>query len=249
MSLLTTPPAPPAQALRTFPRHVAIIMDGNGRWAQRHGWRRSRGHREGAESVRAITRECSRLGIEALTLYAFSADNWRRPRAEVAFLMALLRRYLAEERREIMTNGIRLRAIGEIERLPRGVQGPLRETIALSAENRGLTLNLALSYGGRQEILRAVRKIAASVRAGALSVEAIDSQLLSDHLDTAGLPDPDLLIRTGGEMRLSGFLLWQVEYSEIWVTSTPWPEFRERELHGALDHFARRERRFGGLVG
>ncbi len=249
MSLLTIPAAPPPLAARPLPRHVAIIMDGNGRWAQRLGWRRSRGHREGAESVRAITRECSRLGIEALTLFAFSADNWRRPRAEVAFLMALLRRYLVEERREIMENGIRLRAIGEIDRLPRGVRRQLGETIALSAENRGLTLNLALSYGGRQEILRAVRKIAESVRAGALPLEAIDAQLLSDHLDTAGLPDPDLLIRTGGEMRLSGFLLWQVEYSEIWVTPAPWPEFRERELHAALDHFTRRERRFGGLVG
>lgn len=232
-----------------LPRHVAIIMDGNGRWAQSRGWERSRGHLEGAESVRAVTRECARLGIEALTLYAFSADNWRRPRMEVMFLMRLLKRYLIQERREIMDNGIRLRTIGDIQGLPARVRRLLEETIAMSRENRGLILTLALNYGGRQEIVRAVRRIAEGVRAGEIGPETIDARLIAENLDTAGLPDPDLVIRTSGEMRLSGFLLWQVEYSEFWVTQTPWPEFRESDLHAALRSYAARERRRGGLIG
>jgi undecaprenyl diphosphate synthase len=231
-----------------LPNHVGIIMDGNGRWARKRGWRRTRGHQEGAASVRAVTRECARLGIKVLTLYAFSSDNWRRPRAEVSFLLRLLKKYLVDERREIMENDIRLRAIGEIEGLPRSVRRELDCTMEMSRQNRGLNLMLALNYGGRREILRAVRRIAETVQSGQLRPGDIDAALLSGHLDTAGLPDPDLVIRTGGEMRLSGFLLWQVEYSELWVTSTPWPEFREGELHAALRHFAARERRFGGLV-
>jgi undecaprenyl diphosphate synthase len=223
-------------------------MDGNGRWARSRGWERTRGHREGAESVRAVTRESSRLGIEALTLFAFSADNWRRPRLEVSFLMHLLERYLVGERGEIMENSIRLNAIGEVSMLPARVRAELERTIAMSRDNQGLVLTLALNYGGRQEIVRAVRRIAGEVRAGRLAPDSIDADLLSRNLDTAGLPDPDLVIRTGGEMRLSGFLLWQVEYAEIWVTQKPWPEFREADLHAALQAFAGRERRFGGLV-
>ncbi len=230
-----------------LPRHVAIIMDGNGRWARTRGWERTRGHLEGAESVRAVTRECARLGIEALTLFAFSTENWRRPRFEVRFLMRLLERYLAEERREIMDNGIRLRSIGEVEALPARTRRALEETIALSRDNRGLTLTLALNYGGRMEIVRAVRRIARAVKAGRIAPESIDAGLMDENLDTAGLPDPDLVIRTSGEMRLSGFLLWQVEYSEFWVTPKPWPEFREADLHAALRAFAARERRRGGL--
>src|SRR5262245_7967746 len=242
----TRPPALPFAG--PLPRHVGIIMDGNGRWARNRGWRRTRGHREGAESVRSITRECARLGIKVLTLYAFSSENWSRPRPEVSFLMRLLNSYLITERTEIMENDIRLRAIGEIDGLPPRVRRELDRTMEMSRENRGLNLILALNYGGRREILRAVRRIAETVQAGNLQPEAIDASLLSGHLDTAGLPDPDLIIRTGGEMRLSGFLLWQVEYSELFVTRTPWPEFREAELHAALRHVAARERRFGGLV-
>ena len=230
-----------------FPRHIAIIMDGNGRWALRRGWRRSRGHREGAESVRAITRECARLGIEALTLYAFSSENWRRPRPEVGFLMRLLEKYLVDELREIMENDIRLRAIGDLEALPERVRRRLEETMAASAGNRGLVLNLALNYGGRGEILRAVRRIAGEVAAGRLRPETIDIATITERLDTAGIPDPDLVIRTGGEMPLSGFLLWQVEYSEIWVTETAWPDFRKEQLHAALRSFASRNRRFGDV--
>jgi len=241
------PPAavPPAGSL---PAHIGIIMDGNGRWARSRGWLRTRGHEEGADSVRTITRECARLGIEVLTLYAFSSDNWRRPRAEVSFLLRLLKKYLVSERREIMDNDVRLRAIGEIEGLPSAVRKELDRTVEMSRGNRGLNLILALNYGGRREILRAVRRIAENVRSGRLRPEDIDAALLAGHLDTAGLPDPDLIIRTGGEMRLSGFLLWQVEYAEFWSTSTPWPEFREEELHAALRHYAGRERRYGGLV-
>ncbi len=242
-TLLEARPAQPQPA--HLPRHIAIIMDGNGRWASSRGWERTRGHLEGAESVRAVTRECARLGIGALTLYAFSSENWRRPFKEVRFLMALLERYVLKERREIMENDIRLRAIGEVEALPSGARRALEDLIRVSSGNRGLVLTLALNYGGRSEIVRAVRKIAEEVRAGKLRPEDIEAATISERLDTAGLPDPDLVIRTGGEMRLSGFLLWQVEYSELWVTGTPWPEFREAQLHQALRDFAERERRFG----
>jgi undecaprenyl diphosphate synthase len=237
----------PVPASEALPRHVAIIMDGNGRWARARGWERTRGHLEGAESVRAITRECARLGIEALTLFAFSTENWRRPRLEVRFLMRLLERYLAREREEILMNGIRLRSIGETEALPARVRRKLSETIALSKDQRGLTLTLALNYGGRREIVRAVRRIARAVKSGELDPESIDAGLIAENLDTAGLPDPDLVIRTSGEMRLSGFLLWQLEYSEFWVTPKPWPEFREADLHAALRAYAARGRRRGGL--
>jgi undecaprenyl diphosphate synthase len=236
-----------AAARPRLPRHIAIIMDGNGRWANVRGWERTRGHLEGAESVRAVTRECARLGIEALTLYAFSSENWRRPPIEVRFLMGLLERYLLAERREILENDIRLRAIGEVEALPPRVQKVLAETMSLSAANRGMVLTLALNYGGRAEIVRAARRLALEVQAGTLRPEDIDARALSARLDTAGLPDPDIVIRTGGEMRLSGFLLWQVEYSELWITETAWPDFREEDLHAALKDFAARERRFGGV--
>ena len=246
---LAAPSAPPSSMPRPepLPRHVAIIMDGNGRWARAHGWARTRGHLEGAESVRAVTRECARLGIEALTLFAFSTENWRRPRLEVRFLMRLLERYLEQERREILDNGIRLRSIGETEALPLRVRQKLAETIALSKDHRGLTLTLALNYGGRREIVRAVRRIARAVKSGGVDPESIDAGLIDENLDTAGLPDPDLVIRTSGEMRLSGFLLWQLEYSEFWVTPKPWPEFREADLHAALRAYAARGRHRGGL--
>ena len=228
-----------------MPRHVAIIMDGNGRWAQSRGLPRVKGHEEGARSVRAIVRECRKRGLEALTLYSFSTENWRRPKAEVGALMTLLQQYVLQERREILDNNIRLRAIGQIDRLPLFVRVPLKALVRESAGNTGMTLNLALSYGARAEIVSAVQALAEQVRRGQLQPNAIDEQAISDHLFTAGLPDPDLLIRTSGELRVSNFLLWQIAYAEIYVTDVAWPDFREPELARALASFGNRERRFG----
>ncbi len=227
------------------PRHIAIIMDGNGRWAQAHGHPRVIGHREGALSVRAITRECRRLGVEALTLYSFSTENWGRPDDEVAALMGLLLEYLVSERAEILDNDIRLAHAGQVERLPDNVQEALYELEAASAHCESMVLNLALSYGGRQEIVRAVQRIAEAVAAGALAPADIDEACVSSHLYTAGLPDPDLVIRTSGELRLSNFLLWQVAYAELYVTELPWPAFREDALHEAIAAYHQRQRRFG----
>ncbi len=227
------------------PRHVAIIMDGNGRWARAQGLPRERGHEEGARSVRAIVRECRKRGVESLTLYSFSTENWRRPKSEVGALMTLLQQYVLQERREILDNSIRLRAIGQIDRLPLFVRMPLRALVKESAKNTGMTLNLALSYGARAEMVDAVQAIAEQVRTGKLKVANIDEQLISDHLYTSGQPDPDLLIRTSGELRVSNFLLWQIAYAEIYVTQTAWPDFREAELAKALASFGQRERRFG----
>jgi len=237
-----SPSEPPSPHV---PRHVAIIMDGNGRWAHSRGLPRVRGHEEGVDSVRAITRACRELGVEVLTLYSFSSENWGRPEDEVTALMQLLVRYLDSERDEILDNRIRLTHCGEIERLPEEVQLGLQFLEGLSADNKGMVLNLALSYGSRQEITRAVRGLAARVAAGELSPEDIDEDMIEAGLDTAGLPDPDLVIRTSGEMRLSNFLLWQVAYSEIYVTTVPWPEFREEQLREALDEYSKRQRRFG----
>ncbi len=227
------------------PRHIAIIMDGNGRWAQARGLSRVRGHEEGAESVRAIVRACRELGVGALTLYSFSTENWRRPATETAALMRLLQRYLRQEREEILTNGIRLRAIGELGRLPGFVRKPLAALRRESRGNEGMVLNLALSYGGRSEITQAARALAREVAAGRLHPDDIDEAAFARHLDTAGLPDPDLLIRTSGELRLSNFLLWQLAYTELYVTETAWPDFRRPQLLEALEEYASRERRFG----
>ncbi len=227
------------------PRHVAIIMDGNGRWAEARDLPRVKGHEEGARSVRAIVRECRKRGVEALTLYSFSTENWRRPKAEVGALMTLLQQYVLQERREILDNNIRLRAIGQIDRLPLFVRMPLKALVRESAGNTGMSLNLALSYGARAEIVSAVRAISEQVKKGRVKAAAIDEQLISDHLFTAGQPDPDLLIRTSGELRVSNFLLWQIAYAEIYVTDVAWPDFREPQLAEALSSFGRRERRFG----
>ncbi|MEE2827666.1 MAG: isoprenyl transferase [Myxococcota bacterium] len=227
------------------PRHIAIIMDGNGRWAGARGFDRIKGHEEGVHSVRAITRACRRKGVEALTLYSFSSENWGRPDDEVTALMGLLLQYLEAERDEILDNQIRLTHSGEVERLPRAVQTALEVMEGLSADNEGMVLNLALSYGSRQEIVRAVRSVAGRVERGELRADEIDEEHLESALYTAGLPDPDLVIRTSGELRLSNFLLWQVAYAEIYVTPVPWPEFREAQLEEALEEFARRQRRFG----
>jgi undecaprenyl diphosphate synthase len=228
-----------------LPRHVAVIMDGNGRWATEQGLPRVRGHEAGAETVRAIVRACGKRGIEALTLYSFSTENWGRPGDEVEALMALLARFLVDEREELMGNSVRLQGIGQLERLPPHVRQLLQEATRLTADNDGLLLTLALSYGSRAEIVEAVRQIADEVAGGQLSPENIDEQAITDRLYTAGVPDPDLLIRTSGEMRLSNFLLWQLAYAELYVTDVYWPDFREPHLDVALEAYARRQRRFG----
>jgi undecaprenyl diphosphate synthase len=224
---------------RPLPRHVAIIMDGNGRWAEARGLPRVAGHREGSEAVRAVTRAARRIGIEALTLYAFSSENWARPDEEVGALMELLAEFLESERAEMMENGIRLAAIGDLERLPPGVQAKLAAVRAETAGNRGMTLTLALSYGGRQELVQAARRAAAEKGAG---LEAAD---LEAGLFTAGLPDLDLLVRTSGERRISNFLLWQCAYAELFFTEILWPDFRGAELAAAIEDYQTRERRFG----
>ncbi len=226
---------------RPLPRHVAIIMDGNGRWAEARGLPRIAGHREGSESVRAVTREARRIGVPALTLYAFSAQNWARPEDEVAALMQLLAEYLASERDEIMRNGIRLNAVGDLPRLPAFVRTGLEAAMAESHGNGGMVLTLALSYGGQEEIAQAARR--AARKAG--SPEALDGALLESELWTAGLPELDLLVRTGGERRISNFLLWQAAYAELCFSDVYWPDFREVELLGAIADFQARQRRFG----
>ena len=236
---------PDAIDLERIPRHVAIIMDGNGRWAKRQGKPRLYGHKVGVEAVQGIV-ECARdLGVEVLTLYAFSTENWKRPADEVGGLMGLLKTYLLKELAKMLKNSIRLTCIGEISKLPRDVRQVLEETMEKTATNDKLTLNLALSYGGRNELIQAVQQIATKVKDGTLQVEAIDEKLIDSHLYTAELPDPDLLIRTGGEARLSNFLLWQASYAEIYFTDIMWPDFRDQAFYSAILEFQGRERRFG----
>jgi undecaprenyl diphosphate synthase len=230
-----------------LPQHVAIIMDGNGRWAQQRGLLRIEGHQRGVQSVRATIEECCRLGIGQLTLYCLSIENWKRPQLELDFLMTLLRKYLVIERSEIMEQNIRFTTIGRREGLPAQVLREIDESVRVSQANTGMVLCLAINYGGRTELVDAVRTLADQVRQGMLDPEAIDEDTISDALNTAGMPDPDLLIRTAGEMRVSNFLLWQISYAELWVTDKCWPEFDRDELHQALRAFAARERRFGGL--
>jgi len=230
---------------REVPKHVGIIMDGNGRWAESRGLPRLEGHREGSTSVREVTRSARRIGLKALTLYAFSSQNWSRPPDEVAGLMELLREYLVKERDEIMDNGIKLNAIGELEKLPKYVKEPLDALRAESAKNQGLVLTLALSYGGREELVHCMRALAAKVASGALAVDDITEEALASALWTHDLPPVDLVIRSSGEQRLSNFLLWQTAYSEFLFSPIAWPEFRAKEFAEALLHFQTRERRFG----
>jgi undecaprenyl diphosphate synthase len=227
------------------PQHVAVIMDGNGRWAEQRGLARLQGHRVGKDSVRAIVETSRRLGIRYLSLYAFSTENWHRPPREVDGLMTLLRRYLASELDKMMKHHIRLLAVGSLRRLPPAVREALRAAIDATKHNTGMTVILAVSYGGREEIARAARAIARRVRRGELEPEQITAGTVAKHLGTNGIPDPDLLIRTSGEMRLSNFFLWQLAYTEIYVTDTLWPDFREREFMQALAYFQERQRRFG----
>lgn len=225
-----------------LPLHVAIIMDGNGRWAKNKNLDRISGHREGMKSVRAVVTAAKDLGIRYITLYAFSAQNWQRPKSEVDALMELLKHYLLKERDKLIENGIRLNAIGRLDELPQAVSDVLRDTMEMTRDGREMTLTLALSYGGREEIMDAVKKI---IAAGNISPEFIDQPDLSRFLYTEGMPEPDLLIRTSGEMRLSNFMLWQIAYAEIYVTRTLWPNFRKRHLVKAILNYQNRERRFG----
>ena len=235
------------QAKANLPVHVAVIMDGNGRWARQRSLPRVEGHREGAESVRAVVRAAGEIGIRYLTLYAFSVENWNRPKDEVDTLMKYLARYLKAEVSELNKYNVRLEVIGQIYRLPEFVQDQLKKTMAALAKNNGLTLVLALSYGGRTEIIEATRAIAEKVRQGQLDVAEINDQVFSQHLYTKQLPDPDLLIRTSGEMRVSNFLLWQISYAELVVTPTLWPDFRRGQFFAALEEYACRNRRFGAV--
>lgn len=231
--------------LEKIPHHVAIIMDGNGRWARERNLSRIDGHRAGAESVREIVRACRKIGIRILTLYAFSKENWQRPRHEVRALWQLLSNYLKAELSEMLENRISLNALGDIDELPRNVRGLLIETMRKTAADGEMILNLALSYSGRSEIVTAARRLAAECEAGRLSPDEIDESIFASRLHTAGMPDPDLLIRTSGEQRISNFLLWQLAYTELYISSLCWPDFREPQLVEALLEYQRRERRFG----
>ncbi len=231
-----------------LPAHVAIIMDGNGRWARQRGLPRVEGHARGVHSVRATVEECCRLGVGQLTLYCLSSENWKRPQAELDFLMALLEQYLVQERAEILEQNIRFCTIGRRSELPPPVLKEIDENVRLSQDNTGMRLCLAINYGARTEIVDAVRALARQARDGALGPEQIDEDAISGALYTAGMPDPDLLVRTAGEMRVSNFLLWQISYAELWVTEKCWPDFDRATLHQALHDYARRERRFGGLT-
>jgi undecaprenyl diphosphate synthase len=226
-----------------LPAHIAVIMDGNGRWAAQRHLPRVEGHRAGIESVRAVVEGSARLGIQVLTLYAFSVENWKRPAAEVSTLMLLLKRYLRSELNTLLKNDIRFRAIGRIDDLSRDVQQELRDAEQKTVNNHGMLFNIALNYGGRAEIIEAAKKLVAE----GVPADAIDEQIFSNHLYTAGQPDPDLLIRTSGEMRVSNFLLWQIAYAEIWVTDTLWPDFRKPHLLEAILAYQKRERRYGGI--
>ena len=228
-----------------LPRHVAIIMDGNGRWAKLRGKSRIEGHRRGKTSVRVIVEMSRKLGVRYLSLYAFSTENWFRPHDEIDALMGLLEHYLVGERNKMMRYGIRLVAIGNRSRLPKSVKTVLEETIALTRENERMTVILALSYSGRDEIVRMVKRLASAARDRGLDPQEIDEAMVAAHLDSGGVPDPDLLIRTSGEMRISNFFLWQIAYSEFYVTPTLWPDFRESEYLQALLAYQRRRRRFG----
>lgn len=220
-------------------------MDGNGRWARKKALNRILGHEEGTESVRVIVRTSRNIGIKWLTLYAFSEENWKRPKYEIDALMVILRRFLKSELQEMLDNGIRFQTIGRTDRLPQDVQELIDETIKKTSLNTDMVLSLALSYGGRQEISRAIQKIAEKVEAGDLQSGEITDELVSNFLYTSGMPDPDLLIRTSGEYRISNFLLWQIAYTEIYITSTLWPDFREEEFLSSIEEFQKRERRFG----
>lgn len=238
----------PADLIRErLPRHVAVIMDGNGRWAKRRGMPRIMGHRQGVEVLKDLLRCCRDWGIEALTAYAFSTENWGRPTEEVEFLMTLFEWVLRRELREMMQENIRIRFVGNLMILPRSLQDEIQEAVTATQNNQGIQFTVATNYGGRQEIVQACREIATKVEQGLIQPEQVDEALIERHLYTSGICDPDLLIRTSGEMRISNFLLWQIAYSEIYVTDTFWPDFDRKAFHQALSDYQQRERRFGKL--
>ena len=228
-----------------LPSHVAIIMDGNGRWAKKRLLNRIKGHEKGAEAVRTIVRACREIRIPNLTLYAFSTENWQRPQSEIVALMTLLKNFLESEQKEMLDNNIRLNAIGQTERLPQDVQHTLHKVMTVTRKNDGMLLNLALSYGGRAEIVKMVKEIAIKVKNSNIEPDSITPELISEHLYTNEIPDPDLLVRTSGEMRISNFLLWQIAYTEIYVTDTLWPDFTKDEFVRILIDYQQRKRRFG----
>jgi len=230
-----------------IPSHIAIIMDGNGRWAKKRLLNRVKGHEKGVKTVRAVVRASREIGIAHLTLYAFSTENWQRPKSEVNALMSLLVKFLKSEKKEMMDKNIRLNAIGQIERLHEDVQQELDKVMVLTEKNSGMQLNLALSYGGRWEIVQMVRRIALKVKEGRIDADLITPEIITKHLCTNSIPDPDILIRTSGEMRISNFLLWQIAYTEIFVTNTLWPDFTKDEFYSIIKTYQQRERRFGGV--
>jgi undecaprenyl diphosphate synthase len=240
-------PQADSRALDNVPRHVAIIMDGNGRWAKNRGLPRAAGHHSGMKAVKRITIAADRIGVKYLTLYAFSTENWKRPKAEVDYLMKLPQQFLEIELDELIANNVQVRMMGHRDNLPPHTLGAVEEAIAKTAGNTGLILNFALNYGSRREMLETVRGIAEEVRSGTLSPDQIDEGLMSGRLLSGGLPDPDLLIRTSGELRLSNFMLWQLAYSELWFTDVYWPEFSEKHFYEAIEEYQRRARRYGGL--
>jgi undecaprenyl diphosphate synthase len=231
---------------RKLPKHVAIIMDGNGRWAKKRRMNRIRGHQKGTDAVRDVVKTSREIGISWLTLYAFSEENWKRPQAEISALMNLLKQFLKDELAEMQENGIRLQAIGRTQKLPKNVREILFDTIEKTAGNKDMVLTLALSYGGRQEIMDSVQKIAVKIEKGGITASEITEKLITDSLYTAGMPEPDLLIRTSGEYRISNFLLWQIAYTEIYISQSLWPDFGKDEYLAAIKDFQKRERRFGG---
>jgi undecaprenyl diphosphate synthase len=233
--------------IKQLPVHIAIIMDGNGRWAKKRLLNRIKGHEKGSETVRTVVRTCREIGIRYLTLYAFSTENWQRPKKEIDALMVLLVKFLKSELDELVENNIRLRVIGQVDRLPAEVRKALQETMAATEDKTGMDLILALSYGGRAEIVTMVQTLADKIKRGLVEPESITAGTVADHLYTRDIPDPDLLIRTSGEMRISNFLLWQIAYSEIFVTPTLWPDFSKDELLHILQNYQRRERRFGAV--
>ncbi len=233
--------------LERLPVHVAFIMDGNGRWAQQRLLKRVQGHEKGSDAVRSVVRTCRELGIPILTLFAFSTENWQRPRSEIDALMRLLKKFLVSEEEEMLQNGIRLNVIGQMQRLPTDVQEALQARMAATHHNEGLWLNLALSYGGREEIVNMAQQLAVKVREGQIQPEQITADLVAAHLYTQNMPDPDLLVRTGGDMRISNFLLWQLAYTEIYITRTLWPDFDQTEFIDILQDYQQRERRFGKI--
>ena len=240
--------APQPDAQRPPPRHVAVIMDGNGRWAGVRGLPRAAGHQAGAEAVRRTIRACMELGIEFLTIYAFSSENWKRPTGEIDDLLGLMRFYIRKELRELAARGVRLRFIGDPRRMPGDIVTLMEEAAALTSGNARLTLTVALNYGGRDELARVARAIASDVAAGMLRPEAVTQELIADRLDTAGLPDPDLILRTSGEQRLSNFLLWQGAYAEFVFTPVLWPDFGRADLEEAIEEFHSRDRRYGAVA-